>query len=287
MQIEDRQVFLVTGTRSQTVNVCTADNRRGRYQHVFRLPLSGVVTPADIDSRHTLAELREFLLHHGARDEGPRNADGPPTVTPHIPPATASAAPHPDDAWLARAVRTTGHAIDALVTEFVEHPYLHRVEHSLHTRLFDILVSHRIFGDSLPIGGSGLFTQPVHKEWPETVIQPGRKGRGNFDLAILSPERVAAADVKQFRAGLISPSIVIEMGLDYPLSHLQTDHDKLVNSDPPAGFLVHFVRHSRRDTATENYLLDPRRQYRIAYVHHAPNNGPCIWKALDDQALRP
>src|SRR6185503_2121721 len=144
----------------------------------------------------------------------PRNAGRPPTVTPQIP-ATTSTTPHPDDACLARAVRTTGHAIDALVWEFVEHPYLHRVEHSLHTRLFDILVSHRIFGDSLPIGGSGRFTQPVHKEWPETVIRPDKNGRGNFDLAILSPERVAAANVEQFRTGLISPSIVIEMGLDY------------------------------------------------------------------------
>ena len=278
MRIEGCRIFLVTGSRSQTVNVCTPDNQRGRYQQVFRLPVSASVSETDVAAHVTLPSLEGMLLERGARDEGPRDAGGPVPQTPRVPPIVSAV--QLGDTWLDDAIRTTEIAIDALVWDFVEHPYLHRVESSLHARLFGILAAHPIFAHPLPIGDSGRVTQPIHKEWPETVNRPEKAGRGNFDLAILSREQLAAASVDQFLDGRIAASIVIEMGLDYPLSHLQADHEKLVNSEVIAGFLVHFGRKRPRDIATEQYLLDSGRVHRTAYAHHAPD-GTCTFKTLD------
>ena len=41
-----------------------------------------------------------------------------------------------DDPWLPEARVLVEQAIDRLIQEFVETPYLHRVEHALHARLF-------------------------------------------------------------------------------------------------------------------------------------------------------
>ena len=126
MHVEHRRIFLVKGARSQTVNVCTPDNQRGRYQNVFRLSASAPVSEADIASHTTLAALEEMLLERGGHDEGPRDADVP-TETPRTPPTVPAV--QLGDTWLDNAVRTTEIAIDALVWEFVEHPYLHRHGH--------------------------------------------------------------------------------------------------------------------------------------------------------------
>lgn len=75
------------------------------------------------------------------------------------------------------------------------------------------------------------------------------------------------------------------MGLDYPLSHLRSDHEKLVNSRVTAGFLVHFGRKHQRDMATEQYLLDSSREHRTAYAHHAAD-GACTFKTLDGPVLQ-
>ncbi len=37
---DGRQVVLVRGTKTQTVNVCTSDDRAGDYEHVYRLPIA-------------------------------------------------------------------------------------------------------------------------------------------------------------------------------------------------------------------------------------------------------
>ncbi len=283
MFIENRQILLVHGARTQTVNVCTESNQRGRYQTVYRLPASPRIDESDLVGQSTLVSLDKFLLERGAQDEGPRDVGGSVVRTPRTPPSVPAV--QLGDTWLDNAIRTTELAVDSLVWEFVEHPYLHRVEESLHARLYGILASQPMFAHPVPIGSSGRFTQPVHKEWPETVNRPGKNGRGKFDLAILSREQLAAANVEQFVGGRIAASIVIEMGLDYPLSHLQADHDKLVNSGVVAGFLVHFERKRERDLAAEQYLLDSSREHRTAYAHHAAD-GTCTFKTLDGPVVQ-
>jgi len=91
-----------------------------------------------------------------------------------------------DDPWLPEARGLVKQAIDRLIQEYVEFPYLHRVEHSLHARLFQVMTSFEMLAQRVLIGADLGLTQLVHKEWPETVKREGNR-RGNFDLTVLSP----------------------------------------------------------------------------------------------------
>lgn len=83
-------------------------------------------------------------------------------------------------------------------------------------------------------------TTLIHKEWPETVVRPEKNNiRGNFDIAILSPDSIAKSSPEDFAKGLIKPDFVIEIGLNYGLDHLSQDDSKLVNSECDNGYLIH------------------------------------------------
>ncbi len=301
MYIDGRRVVIDQRSKSQTINICSDANRKGHYERTFRLFRGSFVTKAEVAARTDLNDLQTWLRDRRAEDEGPRVPRNPGTghsATPIGQPRPTSgpaAAPEPvvattpavvlGEPWLAAATRVVEVAIDSLVWEFVEHPYLHRVEHSLHARLFGLLAANPLFHHLLMIGNTGQYTQPVHKEWPETINRDGKNGRGNFDLAILNPEHVARATLEQFRQGRIAASIVIEVGLDYGLNHLSGDHEKLLNSRVESGFLIHFSRDKPRDVATEDYLLDIERAHRIAYAHHE-RSGVCAFKTLDGTTLQ-
>lgn len=193
--------------------------------------------------------------------------------------------PLPSDSWLDDAVPLVTAAINTLVHEFAHHPYLHRVEHSLHVRLYTLLVTSPLFSGLIPIGDSGRFTQPVHKEWPETKAQPAH-GRGNFDLVILSSDQLAGATLDQFRAGRIPAGIAIELGLDYDLNHLQRDRHKLVHSEVPHGYLVDFSRTGRGRPDIVEWVADlgdggPE----VAYAHHALTLGTVAVHPLGPPSL--
>ena len=122
----------------------------------------------------------------------------------------------------------TEEAITALVDEFLDHPYLFRVEHSLHTRLYALLTGHRNIAQHVLIGDSGQWTQLVHKEWPETLANPlgtEYKRRGLFDIAILAPQQLEKASLEGFRQGRIDAPVVIELGLNYGFRHLKQDEE--------------------------------------------------------------
>jgi hypothetical protein len=143
--------------------------------------------------------------------------------------------------WLERVTVLVEQAIDQLVLEFVELPYLHRVEHSLHCELYSLLTSNRTLGRPYSLV-DGTPIQLVHKEWPETKLRPDKSGRGNFDLVVLDPSAVSAASLADFVDGRIAPAVVIEVGLNYGEEHLLGDMEKLVNSAPPRAYLVHLAR---------------------------------------------
>jgi hypothetical protein len=118
------------------------------------------------------------------------------------------------------AVEKVEQAVDLLVDDFAEHPYRHRVEHSLHLQLYRALADHRQLDVLAPVGTSSLRAGLIHKEWPET--RPGRDAdrRGLFDLAVLAPSQLAQASIDQFRQGRIHAPIVVEVGLDYGQSSI-------------------------------------------------------------------
>ncbi len=131
-------------------------------------------------------------------------------------------------------------AIDSLVDNFAREPYIHRCEHSIHCELYNMLIVHRALQGLIPLKNDGRSTTLIHKEWPETTPRQEKNGRrGNFDLAILDPEEIPKCTVEKFTAGLITPTFVVEMGLNYGLSHLQNDNYKLNNSECRDGYLVH------------------------------------------------
>ena len=147
-----------------------------------------------------------------------------------------------EDSWLPQAKLLVEQSIDQLIQEFIEFPYLHRVEHSIHFQLFHILLTHEELAQRVPFGAELGVTQLIHKEWPESIARKGNR-RGNFDLAVLSPQQLKGCTTTDaFRDGLLHVPIVIEMGLDYDAEHLAGDVIKLVNSKPKHGYLVHLVR---------------------------------------------
>jgi hypothetical protein len=69
-----------------------------------------------------------------------------------------------------------------------------------------------MFEERVRIGSTPHSTQLIHKEWPETVPREGKNGRGNFDLAILSPNQLAGAQRWQFDGGHIEAAFVTTIG---------------------------------------------------------------------------
>jgi hypothetical protein len=176
-----------------------------------------------------------------------------------------------DDSWLQEAIQMTERSIDVLVREFVEAPYLHRVEHSLHMRLWDLLRSQSgHFAGTFHLGDHLAVTQLVHKEWPETFARPEKNNRrGNFDIVVLSPKLLAGCQtIEEFREGRLPAPIVVEIGLDYNVHHLAKDARKLINSRPFRGYLVHLTRGVSRDPDVEQIILnlEDRTGIRTAYA---------------------
>jgi hypothetical protein len=177
-------------------------------------------------------------------------------------------APVPGDAWVADAVRAVEASITKLIDEFRVQPFVHRVEHSLHVRLVQMLSEWEHLRGLYPIGDSGFRTQLIHKEWPETRPRKGRR-RGSFDLVVLAPSQLRRASLAQFAVGRIDAPIVVELGLGYWDDHLSVDLEKLKNSQVQHPYLVHLSRMpSGYRGATEAIVAGVQVPTQIAYVHH-------------------
>lgn len=161
------------------------------------------------------------------------------------------------DPWVAEAREQVEHVIDRFVQTFVESPYLHRVEHSLHAGLFSVLAAHPLFSGLHPIGRGPEQTQLVHKEWPETKPRPENGNRrGNFDIVVLSPRSLEVCPgLDQFVSGRLVAPIVIEVGLNYAMRHLEQDARKLRNSGVRHGYLIHLIREVPAEPNLEETVL--------------------------------
>lgn len=168
------------------------------------------------------------------------------------------------DEWVTKAIPKVEFYINKIVGEFLESPYIHRVEHSMHVNLISALMldpdGH--FSGRHQIGNTGEVTQLIHKEWPETKVREEKAGRGNFDIAILSPMVLQHChQLPHFAQGWLPAPIVIEMGLNYSLEHYEQDRSKLINSKVYRGYLVHLLR---------EYPDDVREQASVECDEHHP-----------------
>ena len=182
------------------------------------------------------------------------------------------------DEWVAEAVKAVEASITKLIDEFRAQPFIHRVEHSLHARLMQLLSEWEHLRGWYPIADSGFKTQLIHKEWPETKPRKKRKKepelivdarRGSFDVVVLAPSQLEEATLEQFTVGRIDAPIVIELGLGYWNDHLSGDRDKLTNSGVQHPYLVHLSRMpSGYQEETEVIVAGIEAPAQIAYVHH-------------------
>ena len=196
--------------------------------------------------------------------------------------------PEEGDPWVARAVKAVEASITKFADEFRVHPFAHRVEHSLHVRLVQLLSEWEEFRGWHPLEEGGFKSQLIHKEWPETYgeLENGpSKRRGSFDIAIVTPDQLRRASIDQFRLGRIAAPIVIELGLGYWDEHLRADHKKLMDSEIQHGYLVHLSRiPSARRMCTEK-LINGMQNVQVVYVYHDIPNRRVSCKALDGELI--
>ena len=281
--VAGRRVVHARGSSTQTINICTPQNERGTYEEIHRLPIGVPVTLTEIAEMADLEALRTWLASRNADIEH-RGAPSGRSRGARLPRRVDVSAAGAD--WLPGAVTAVERALDALVLEFVEHPYLHRVEHSLHAHLFRMLIDDPALAGTHQLA-TGQRTQLLHKEWPETV--PGAPGspRGLFDLAVLAPTQVGAATLLQFRTGRIDAPVVVEAGLDYGREHLVQDVDKLINSEVPAPYLLHLSRLAERDQDDiERILCSLPTPLRAAYAVVDPVTGAARFKLVGQDRIQ-
>jgi hypothetical protein len=276
--VAGRRVKVVRGTRSQTINVCTPANQVGTYEVTYRLPFDVMVTTAELAGLADLHALDAWALARSGDPEVPGQPGAPAVLS--VP------SPRADDPWVVSARAAVDRAITSLVQQFLENPYLHRVEHSLHTLLHSLLKEQPELAALVALATAPHRTQLVHKEWPETIPDVGAK-KGNFDIGILSPAQVGQATLKQFRAGRIAAPLAIEVGLDYDLEpHLRNDAKKLLQSQVPVPYLLHLSRlNVTNQAATEQLLCAPEGALRTAYVHVDPATGARRYKHVGDSTV--
>jgi hypothetical protein len=257
VHIERRDVYVYTDKNTQTINICTTANKRGVYEYKIRLCIKELFISLEMINVESIDEFVKWLMtdRKGTMEINLCNAaielscvDGKTVVAvlEKLPRVVYVQPSSGDNKWIKNAKEITECCIDALVKEFVKDPYMHRVEHSMHTRLYEILHSRPPFDQTFPLLGE-MLSQHIHKEWPESEPRPGKKGRrGNFDMAILYPGQICACKPEYFSKGLLKPAVAIEIGLNYGLDHLLGDDEKLRNSKIEHGYLVHLVRLSDR-----------------------------------------
>jgi hypothetical protein len=291
VRISGRDVYFVTGTKAQTVNICDQSQIKGRYEWKLRFPAERMLPVESLRKCADIEELVKILTdtYAGTIEQSPagdtvhagRSTHSGKTSLERV----ALRAPSSDEAWIQRAKVVTELCINELVLEFLDFPYLHRVEHSLHARLYELLRNHPHFDRHFPLANGEAFTQPIHKEWPETKPRSGKNGRGNFDLAILAPKQLNDTTLKAFSSGLPDAAIVVEMGLKYDAGHLSQDADKLLDSNVQHGYLVHLVRGKPHENAVDLTLKRVRETSTIKVAYARVDRGQRFVKLLDDDTI--
>jgi hypothetical protein len=286
--LEGRHIYVNTRT-TQTVKVCDSANVRGRYDRYYRIDKDHALKQETLLEKlsqfESIESMEKWLLQDMKASREPRNeypnsklqADsvdepsfGDESVDAEVQNeklmTTGSVAEVFDllssdfylvehDEWTKEAACIVEESINKLVDAFVQDPYLHRVEQSLHVELCDILRQNPKLDARVSVGTLSVQTQLIHKEWPAIAARQSTH-RGNIDIVVLSPQVLSCCkSLSAFRNGHIQPQIAIEMGLDYGIEHLANDALKLLANKLKFGYIVHFVRDRPRDWQVEKMIL--------------------------------
>jgi hypothetical protein len=240
--------------KTTSINICFDGKSEGPYEWRAYIHAPTDIQRADFEGQGSIDSLINWLKDwKGAVVKGQPRQSLENVERPLI--------PTDDREWLENACPKVEAIINDFLEDFIKHPYRHRVEHSIHVRLFSMLSVHSDFEQLYSLAGCSLKTQLVHKEWPEYIpLSPDR--RGNHDLSILTPKQVERCSRERFRIGDLAPPIAIEIGLDYGQEHLTKDVRTLVRNQLPHGYAIQLTR-TGPDLDIERKIQDIESQYNV------------------------
>ena len=287
-----RKIKVKNGRKTQTVNIYTNDMIHGQYDYIVRVSgVNNFVNGREIEDKSfkKINELLGYLIkyHYGIVEKSPQNKSFEnynDYKTGNI--RTPSHTGFGEDSWIEEAIPESEKIINNFLKKFIDFPYLHRVEHSIHCDLYNMLISSDVFNKKIKIADQTM--QILHKECPEYIPRENKNNRrGNFDLAILSPKNIKDKSINDFIYGRIEAPIVIEMGLNYGTEHLTEDFKKIKNSNVYRGYLLHLVRKEVIcDNSIEPLMLKIEEQYKnikVGYVRHVSNG--IRYKLINDKEV--
>ncbi|MDR0832160.1 MAG: hypothetical protein LBM99_04625 [Bacillales bacterium] len=168
-------------------------------------------------------------------------------------------------------------AIVEFVEGFREHPFLHRVEHSLHCELFKILSSKEELSKHYSLS-SGQTTQLIHKEWPNALYVVGNGRRGNIDISIFEPSTIEGIGLDDFKLGNKIPEYVIELSLNYDIDHLENDvrelNELLDNNPNVNAYIIHLYNTKKQNNTITRVraILNDNPRIKSAFAYLGDNN---------------
>jgi hypothetical protein len=239
------------------MKICTSANSPKEYEKYYRIPANSILDDEILKNKvnseiKTLKELEGFIENELNGNREPKREQSRSTMIP----TSNYIIDH--DSELGTVKEAVEDSINKFIEEFTRFPYLHRVEHSIHTQLFYIMMKNPCLSRQVVMGDGETQTLLVHKEWPWPLTDNAK--RGTFDFAVLTPEYLKknCPNIHKFRDGHFCPPIIIEIGLDYGYSHLVNDKDKISKylKQGGSGYLIHLERERSKNDDTEKIIND-------------------------------
>jgi hypothetical protein len=164
-------------------------------------------------------------------------------------------------------------AVKAFIKNFIDNPYLHRTEHSLHVALFEELFkeSPQTFEFYDDKSNQTYKTNFVHKEFPgrrantqPTTPQTKLVDRTQIDIVVLK-ENQPETPINDFRDGNLDVDFAFEMSLEAGIKHLCWD-------------IFKFITGSNKSIEHKNYIIHLYHENRVQqYFNKDKIQGDTMW----------
>lgn len=217
--VEGRRVFHRRGGRTQTVNICTSENRQGIYENVFRLDSRTPITAGQISSRASLDELTSWLLKLGARSEGPRDSEFDPAFDISEGSFSRLAIQPSDGASTTRQESSADTVSRSAGCVFLVHGHDKGAKHEVARFVQSLTGTGPVILDELPNRGRTLL-----EKFQETA------GTANYAIILATPDDVGRAKVSgpEMDAPRARQNVVFELGFFF--ASLGRGHVAVLNS---------------------------------------------------------
>jgi hypothetical protein len=158
-------------------------------------------------------------------------------------------------------------AVNAFIQNFIDNPYLHRTEHSLHIALFEELFQQfpQTFEFYKDDKNNQIYnTNFVHKEFPgrkkdEKGNQSELVDRTQIDIVVLKKQQAASID--NFLDGNLAVDFAFEMSLEAGIEHLCWDIFKFITGSNKSighkNYIIHLYhkKHAFKDAKIDKYTM--------------------------------